>query len=168
MIENFQKMNDFKIMEMYGDLLVEMKDRNMIRTNNLVGDWGERLAIKHYNEDPMLPNLQAVRVGAKSVGAINMKNELYSIKAITTKTTGVFNGLNDEGSKLPQERLFEYVIIVLLNKNLSLKAIYELDWSNFLLLKKWNKDKSTWYLSISNELKRKAKILYDTESNLTI
>lgn len=128
-------MDDFKIMEMYGDLLDEMKNRNMIRTSNLVGDWGERLAIKYYNEDPMLPNLQAVRVGAKSVDAINMKNERYSIKAITTKTTGVFNGLNDDGSNLPQERLFEYVIIVLLNKNLSLKAIYELDWSNFLLLK---------------------------------
>nr|WP_253957999.1 hypothetical protein [Metabacillus halosaccharovorans] len=152
-------------MEMYGDLLDEMKNRNMIRTSNLVGDWGERLAIKYYNENPTLPNLQAVQIGAKSIDAINLKNERYSIKAITTKTTGVFNGLNDEGSKLPQERLFEYVIIVLLNKNLSLKAIYELDWYNFLLLKKWNRDKRTWYLSITNELKRKAKILYDTESN---
>ncbi|MDI0273533.1 hypothetical protein QGQ84_08075 [Bacillus safensis] len=155
-------------MEINGNLLDGMKNRNMIRTSNLVGDWGERLAIKYYNEDPMLPNLQAVRIGAISVDAINMKNERYSIKAITTKTTGLFNGLNDKGSKMLQEPIFEYVVIVSLSNNMSLEAIYELDWKNFLSLKKWNESKRTWYLSITGKLKSKAKTLYDIDSDIAM
>lgn len=157
-----EKLSDIKIIEMYRDLLDELKSRNLIRSNNLIGDWGEQLAINFYNESPQLPNLQAVRVGAKNVDAISKDFERYSIKTITTKTTGVFNGLNDLNSEQPQKQKFEYVIIVMLNKDLSLKAIYELDWENFLSLKKWNKSKNTWYLIVSKELKRKAKILYET------
>lgn len=168
MKEILRNMDDFKIIEMYRDVLVEMKSRNLIRSSNLIGDWGERLAINFYNESPQLPNIEAVRVGTKNVDAISRDFERYSIKTTTTKMTGVFNGLNDVNSEQPQKQKFEYVIIVMLNKDLSLKAIYELDWENFLTLKKWNKSKKTWYLSISNELKRKAKILYDIESNLTI
>ncbi|MBD7937023.1 hypothetical protein H9655_08265 [Cytobacillus sp. Sa5YUA1] len=168
MKEILRNMDDFKIIEMYRDVLVEMKSRNLIRSSNLIGDWGERLAINFYNESPQLPNLEAVRVGTKNVDAISREFERYSIKTTTTKMTGVFNGLNDVNSEQPQKQKFEYVIIVMLNKDLSLKAIYELDWENFLTLKKWNKSKKTWYLSISNELKRKSKVLYDNESNLTI
>ena len=64
--------------------------------------------------------------------------------------------------------MFEYVIIVLLRKDLSTEAIYELDWESFLSLKKWNSNKRTWYLSITKELKEKAKILYDAESDVAI
>ncbi|MBU8652402.1 MULTISPECIES: hypothetical protein [Bacillus] len=136
-----------------------MKNRKVIRTNNLVGEIGEYRAFELYNNSPSLPNLQAVNVGTKCVDAINMNNERYSIKATTNKGTGVFNGLNDVGSKLPQEKLFEYVIIVVLGQDISTtEAIYELDWESFLLLKKWHKGKRTWYLSITDELKRKAKI----------
>ncbi|MEL4010468.1 hypothetical protein [Bacillus velezensis] len=119
---------DSQIIEKYHDLLDELKSRNLIRSNNLVGDWGEQLAINFYNKNPQLPNLEIVRVGAKNVDVINKDFERYSIKTITTKITGVFNGLNDVDSELPQKQKFEYVIIVMLNKDLSLKAIYELDW----------------------------------------
>ncbi|MCM3411887.1 hypothetical protein [Metabacillus litoralis] len=158
-----EKMSDIKIIEMYRDLLDELKSRKLIRTNNLVGEWGEQLAINYYNDNPQLPNLEIVRVGAKNVDAINREFERYSIKTTTTKITGVFNGLNDVDCELPQKQKFEYVIIVVLNKDLSLKAIYELDWHNFLLLKKWNSSKKTWYLTITKEFKKKAKTLYDTD-----
>ncbi|MCY8720682.1 hypothetical protein [Bacillus sp. S10C12M] len=158
-----ENLSDNKIIEMYRDLLVELKNRNLIRSNNLIGDWGEKLAINFYNENHQLPNLEAVRVGAKNVDAINRDFERYSIKTTTTKMTGVFNGLNDVDSEQPQKQKLEYVIIVVLNKDLSLKAIYELDWHNFLALKKWNSSKKSWYLTVTKELKRKAKILYDTE-----
>lgn len=155
-----KEVTDFQIIEQYQDLLNELKSRRLIRTNNLVGEWGE---INFYNENAELPNLEIVRVGAKNVDAINKDFERYSIKTITTKITGVFNGPNDVDSEQPQKQKFEYVIIVMLNQDLSLKAIYELDWHNFLSLKKWNSSKKTWYLTITKELKSKAKILYDTD-----
>jgi hypothetical protein len=152
----FQELNDEKILELYGRILVELKRRSLIRTNNLVGDWGERLALKHYNESHELPNLKAVDIGTKCVDAINEHDERYSIKTTTTGITGVFNGLNNKESTMPQEKLFEYVIIVMLNKNFSVTKMYELNWESFLLLKKWNKSKNTWYLSISKKLENKA------------
>lgn len=164
----FQNMENLELINTYGYLIEELKIRNIIRTNNLVGDLGEHFAISHYNKTPELPNLRAVRIGEKGVDAENMDNERYSIKATTTKTTGVFNGLNDLDSELPQEQKFEYVVIVLLNMNLSIKAIYELSWDSFLSLKKWNKSKKTWYLTVTYNLRRKAKILYETESIFAI
>ncbi|MGG1264909.1 hypothetical protein [Brevibacillus laterosporus] len=98
---------------------------------------------------------------------INANNERYSIKATTTKGTTVFNGLDDDYSE-PQEQLFEYVVIVVFNKNLSLEAIYELDWKNFLSLKKRSKSKKTWYLTVTKKLKRKAKTLYDIDSDIAM
>jgi hypothetical protein len=156
----FHELNDEKIMELYGRILNELKRRNRIRTNNLVGDWGERLAIKHYNESPDLPNLKAVNIGTKCVDAINEHNERYSIKSTTTSITGVFNGLNNNESTVPQEKLFEYVIIVMLNKRFTVSRMYELDWESFMLLKKWNTSKNTWYLSVSRDLRKKAKSIY--------
>ncbi|MEJ9232221.1 hypothetical protein LAV79_22750 [Peribacillus butanolivorans] len=159
--------SDEKI-ELYGFLRKSLKDDGAIKTYNVVGDFGERKTLDFYSKSPLLPNLQAVGVGTKYVDAINANNERYSIKATTNKRTSVFNGLNDPDSELPQEKKFEYVIIVMLNEDMSLKAMYELNWEGFLLLKKWNTSKRTWYLTVTKELERKAKVLYQTESNFSI
>lgn len=150
----------YKIMEKYFNILQEMKENNIIRTHNLVGDWGELLAIKHYNENPAFPNLEIARVGVKHIDAINKNYERYSIKTTTTKTTGVFTGLNEPYSDMPEEQKFEYVIIVILNKDMSLREMYELDWQTFLSIKRWNRNKKAWFLSVTKELKSKAKRIY--------
>ncbi len=75
--------------------------------------------------------------------------------------TSVFNGLNDPNSNMPQTQVFEYVVIVLFEKDMILKAIYELNWEAFMSLKKWNTSKRAYYLIVSNVLKRKAKIIYE-------
>lgn len=161
-------LNTDDVIRVISIVIEELKKRKIIRTNNFVGEIGEYKAMEFYNNSSSLPNLKAVDVGTKCVDAINMNNERYSIKATTTKGTGVFNGLNDKGSKLLEEQLFEYAIIVLLRKDFSTEAIYELDWESFLSLKSWNSDKRTWYLNITNELKRKAKVLYQSEFNSAI
>lgn len=148
-------------LEEYSKLMKMFKKRGATRTNNFVGDMGETLAIEHYNANDSLPNLSMVDVGMKHIDAIDENNARYSIKATRTKMTGVFNGLNDPDSDMPQEQLFEYAIIILFDEDVSLQAIYQLDWHSFLSLKRWNTSKRTWYLTISNELKRKSKIIYE-------
>ena len=43
--------------------ITELKRRKVIRTNNVVGELGEYLAIEIYNSTPGLPNLSPARVG---------------------------------------------------------------------------------------------------------
>ncbi|MED2708628.1 DUF6998 domain-containing protein [Bacillus toyonensis] len=145
----------------YSKLMRMFKNRGATRTNNFVGDMGETVTIEHYNNSPSLPDLRMVEIGMKHIDAISDTNERYSIKATRTNMTSVFNGLNDPDSDMPQEQLFEYVVIVIFEKDMILKAIYELNWEAFMSLKKWNTSKRAYYLIVSNVLKRKAKIIYE-------
>lgn len=158
---DYENMTIAEGLEHYSKLMQMFKKKGVIRTNMLVGDIGEYIAIEHYNNTPELPNLRLVEIGTKDIDAISDTNKRYSIKATRTKMTGVFHGLNDPDSDIPQEQLFEYVIVTVLNDDVTPQAIYELDWEAFMSLKRWNTSKRTWYLTISNELKRKAKIIYE-------
>ncbi|HFK1764567.1 hypothetical protein AT258_21075 [Bacillus wiedmannii] len=159
--EEYECMTIAECLGEYSKLMKMFKKRGATRTNNFVGDMGETVAIEHYCNSPHLPNLRMVEIGMKHIDAISDTNERYSIKATRTKMTGVFNGLNDPDSDMPQEQLFEYAIIVLFDEDVSLQAIYQLDWHSFLSLKRWNTSKRTWYLTVSNALKRKSKIIYE-------
>lgn len=158
---DYENMSIAEGLEHYSRLMKRFRTLGVTRTNNFVGDLGETIAIEHYNATPHLPNLHAVKVGEKNIDCINDANERYSIKSSRTGMTGVFHGLNDPDSNMPQKQLFEYVIVVALNDDVTPQAIYELDWEAFMSLKKWNSSKRTWYLTISNELKRKARIIYE-------
>ncbi|MGE6309399.1 DUF6998 domain-containing protein [Bacillus cereus] len=158
---NYECMTVGERLEHYSRLMKAFKDNGDTRTKNFVGDMGETIAINHYNNSSSLPNLHAVKVGEKNIDAISDTNERYSIKATRSKMTGVFNGLNDPDSDIPQEQLFEYVIVTVLNDDVTPQAIYQLNWEAFMSLKRWNSSKRTWYLTVSNELKRKSQIIYE-------
>jgi hypothetical protein len=158
--ELFRNMDDFSIVEVYGYWLAELKLRSMIRTNNVVGELGEYLAIKYYKETAGLPKLQAAPTGTQNIDAISINGDRYSIKATSSGTTGVFYGLNDPNSELPEKQKFEYVILVVLDKNFSLKAIYELNWEGFLKHKRWHSRMRAWNLSINKNLTEDAKVIY--------
>ncbi|WP_051254762.1 hypothetical protein [Halobacillus kuroshimensis] len=159
--EILRRMDDDTLIESYGVLLKVLRDRKIIRTKNVVGDMGETRALNHYKKTSSLPDLQAEPIGQKNVDAINTQNERYSIKTTSNSTTGVFKDLNPKDSKLPQDKLFEYVIIVMFDENFSLKAIYQITWENFLILKKWSKRHQSWYLSVSDKLRGRSDILYE-------
>lgn len=159
--EEYENMTIAEGLEEYSKLMKMFKKRKATRTNNFVGDIGESIAIEHYNNSPSLPNLRLVEIGMKNIDAISDTDERYSIKATRTSMTSVFNCLNDPDSDMPQEQLFEYVVIVMFEKDMKLKAIYEVDWEAFMSLKKWNTSKRAYYLNVSNVLKRKAKVIYE-------
>ncbi|MEH7785740.1 hypothetical protein V7332_20310 [Bacillus thuringiensis] len=145
----------------YSRLMKAFKDNRDIRTKNFVGDIGETVAIDHYNNTPSLPNLRLVEIGAKDIDAISDTNERYSIKSSSRNATGVFKGLNPPNSDLPEEKRFEYAIVVLFDDDMKLRVIYEFDWHSFLEIKLWSNTHKAWYINISEKSKRKSKIIYE-------
>ena len=71
---------DEEIWTLYAYLGLKLKERKLVRTRNIVGERGEFLAIKIYNETPSLAKLQAAPEGTQNVDALSRKGERYSNK----------------------------------------------------------------------------------------
>lgn len=152
-----------ELLEIYSNIISTLKDRGVIRTKNLIGDLGEYLAIEKYISTPNLPKLLAAPAGTQNIDAISTKGERYSIKSTTGNLTGVFYGLNPPDSEEIEDKKFEYVIIVLFNENFKLSKILEINWNQFLNLKKWHKTMNAWNLSITKSLLSQSKIIYESK-----
>ncbi len=160
-VEEFiASLSDDNLIKAYSYSITTLKNRNIIRTKNVVGELGEYIAINHYTVTPKLPKLQAAPTGTQNIDAISINGDRYSIKSTTTSTTGVFYGLNNPDMSLEEIQKFEYVIIVKFDDNLSLKAIYELDWKTFLKHKKWHSRMNAWNLNLTKNLISDSKIIF--------
>ena len=146
-----------EITSLYGEIIKELKNRNIIRTKNICGDLGEFLVINYYNTHANLPKLQEAPIGTKNIDAISREGERYSIKATTTNTTGVFYGIEDR-----LQKKFEYVIICQLDESYSLKAIYELSWEKFFQLKHWHSRMKAWNIVISKKVIENSTAIYSS------
>ena len=149
---DFTALDDGELAQSYGQLISELKKRNIIRGNNIVGDLGEYLAINFYNNTPGLHNLQLAPPSTQNVDALSHKGERYSIKSTVGKVTGVFYHLPSPDSDEVPDRKFEYVIIVLFDGNYNLKRICELTWEQFLKHKRWHKTMRAYNLPINKTL----------------
>ena len=160
---NLNELNNEELWLGYGDIQQELKKRGLVRTNNMVGERGEFLAIETYNSISGLPKLQAAPEGTQNVDALSRKGERYSIKTISEpgSTTGVFYGCGDINDKEILEKKFEYVIIVQIYKNYKPKRILELTWEQFLKFRRWHSTMRAWNLSTTKTLISEAKIILD-------
>lgn len=158
-----KNLSDDELPHAYRCVIKELKKRGIIRSRNVIGDLGEYLVIKYYNNTSGLPNLSPAPPGTQNVDALSRKGDRYSIKATTGRTTGVFYGLNDPKSNLPDEKKFEYVIIALFDGNLVLQRINALSWDEFLKYKRWHSRMRAWNLSITQELLKNTKTIYKLE-----
>lgn len=158
-----QNLTKYDLIMLYGQIIDELKRRNIIRSKNVVGDIGEYLAVDYYTKTPGLPKLQFAPPSTENIDAISVKGERYSIKCTTGNTTGIFHGLNPPESEEPQKQLFEYAIIVLLSDSYRLKKIIELDWDSFLKHKRWHSRMDAWHLTISKKLLADATVIFDDE-----
>jgi hypothetical protein len=145
---------DTELIALYPALLTELKRRKIIRTNNLIGELGEYLAFSAYQKDPKLPKLQLNLKSTKNIDAVSQKGERYAIKASSGAGTGVFASLpvEDDGKVY-----FEYLILVIFNKDYTLKAIYELTWGQFLQHRRLKPPENKWNLPITQAVKDAAK-----------
>ena len=150
-------LSDSDVIELYPKILNELKSRGIIRTNNLIGELGEYFVASIYRKTPSLPNLQLNLKSTRNIDATSDKGERYAIKATSGNGTGVFASLPliDDGKVY-----FEYLILVIFNKDYSLKEIYELNWEQFLQHRKMKPPENKWNLPITLEVKRVARKIY--------
>lgn len=162
-MSDFSQYNDEELWLLYADAEKELKDRKLVRTRNIVGERGEFLAIKIYNETPGLPNLQAAPEGTQNVDALSRKGERYSIKTITApgRTTGVFYGIGDLEDEAAPEKKFEYAIVVQIGKDYRPIQVLEFTWEHFLKIKKWHSTMRAWNISLTKDSLKKARVIFD-------
>ena len=151
---NLDKLNDDELIDLYPKLLDQLKIRGIIRTKNIIGEFGEYFARREYKNNPKLPELQLNLSSTKNIDATSIKGERYAIKSTSTKITGVFPSIPTEDDGIVY---FEYLILVIFNKDYSLSEIYELTWKQFLRFRKMKPPENKFNVSITNELKQTAK-----------
>lgn len=150
-----------ELINLYSMTIKELKRRNIIRTNNVVGDLGEYLAIETYNNTPGLPKLSPAPVGTENIDAISRKGDRYSIKSTSGNSTGVFYGLENPDSEVDDQQKFEYVILCEFNDNYELKTILELDWNTFIRNKRWHSRMKAWNLTLTKKIYQESRIIYE-------
>ena len=153
---DFKNFTDQDVISFYPKILKELKKRNIIRTNNLVGDLGEYWTRKKYNDIPNLPKLQDAHKSTKNIDAISVKGERYAIKSTSGSGTGVFASLPTEN----EDKKFEFLVLVIFDKDYILQEIFELTWDQFLKYRKLKPPENKWNLPITNEVKLNAKIIF--------
>ena len=153
---NFKNFTDQDVISFYPKILKELKKRNIIRTNNLVGDLGEYWTRKKYNDTPNLPKLQDAPKSTKNIDAISVKGERYAIKSTSGSSTGVFASLPKDN----EDKKFEFLVLVIFDKDYILQEIFELTWDQFLKYRKLKPPENKWNLPITNEVKLNAKIIF--------
>ena len=163
--DEVDKASNEDVWSLYAYIGLKLKERGLVRTRNIVGERGEFLAIKIYNETPGLPNLQAAPEGTQNVDALSRKGERYSVKTISEpgNLTGVFYGCGEQDILNPEKK-FEYVIIVVIDKYYKPKKIFELTWEQFLKLRHWHKTMRAWNLSLTQKLFKESKIIFESSA----
>ncbi|MGB0835404.1 MAG: hypothetical protein ACPGR2_12860 [Psychrobium sp.] len=159
-MNNLSDFNNSELISLYGELVSELKKRNIIRTKNVVGDLGERFAIDHFSKTNGLENLIDAPTSTKSIDAVSDSGKRYAIKSVTGNLTGVFYGLPHKDSDDEPEQLFDYLLIVIFNDSYKVNTILELTWQQFLKHKKWHSRMEAWNISINKQVKSESNIIY--------
>lgn len=123
-----------------------------------VGEIGESIAIKFYNNKPGLDNLQRAPPGTKTVDALSRRGERYSIKTIKegSKTGTIYPDPINRN-----KQLFEYILIVLLNDDYELESLHCFSWKQFLKVRQWDKTMNAWYIPKTIKALKQGESIYE-------
>ena len=157
---DLESLSTDEIVGLYPKIISELKKRDVIQSKNLIGEIGEYLAISHYNKNPNFPNLKRADVSTKNIDAISREGERYSIKSTSSSSTGTFWGLEPPNSEKKDKQKFEYAIIVIFDEDYNLKKILEIDWEQFLQIKRWHSRMNAWNIPINSELSKIARTVF--------
>ena len=150
-----------ELIGIYSQTIKELKRRGILRTKNVIGEFGEYLVLEHYDSNPNLPNLSMLPVGTKNINAVSQNGERYSIKSTSGNVTGVIYGLEPQGSLKVDYPLFEYIIVCKLDEDYELEGIYQLSWEKFQKHKRWHSRMSAWNIAITKAMKNDSVVIYE-------
>jgi len=155
--EFLKQLNDEELISLYPSFLEQLKKRNIIETNNLVGELGEYYAISTYNNAKGLSKLQKAPPSTKNVDAMSINGERYAIKSLTGAATSMFHSIpiEDDG-----KIYFEYLVLVHLDNNYRINEIYELDWNQFKKFRKIHKTTGRFNITLNAQIKKESKNIY--------
>lgn len=141
---DLKSLDDIRLLELR--TAVDREARNRGLSFN-VGEIGEKLAIAVFKERPDLPVLAPAPRGTKNIDAISRDGNRYSIKTLqrAKKTGTIYPDPVDN-----DRRLFEFILIVLVNDDFSLERIIELDWLQFCTVRSWDIRMNAWYVARSH------------------
>lgn len=164
-VMDFSKYSGMELIQLYGELISKMREDNLIRSKNVTGDLGEYIVVDYYTKTRGLPKLQFAPPSTKNIDAISVNGERYSIKCITTNTTGAFYGIEKDADINSLKPLFEYVVIIKLNENYQPDYILELDWETFFRHKHWHSRIRAYNLVITSSVIEDGKMVYKRDLN---
>jgi hypothetical protein len=141
---DLKSLDDINLLELRAAVDREARDRGLSFN---VGEIGEKLAIAVFKERPDLPVLAPAPRGTKNIDAISRDGNRYSIKTLQrAKKTGTIYPDPVDKSR----RLFEYILVVMINEEFSLERIVELDWDQFCAVRSWDVRMNAWYVARSH------------------
>lgn len=117
MPNKLESMDEQSLLNLYSELMEELRDRELIRTsNNPVADYAEKIAVEY---------MGLTRVGKEVRGydAVDKNKRKYQIKGRRTtrhngsRQLGVIRNLN--------EKLFDYLVAVIFNEDFSVNEIWK-------------------------------------------
>ena len=152
---DIEKLSTEEIIQLYPKILKELKKRGVIRTKNFIGDIGEFLAIEGYNKNTNVPNLERADAGTEGYDAISQDGTRYQIKAASGSSTGVFHGVDESAEE--GEQKFEYAVVVRFDDDYASASILEINWNQFLEIKRWHSVMRAWNIPVNNKLIQMAK-----------
>lgn len=160
---DFSKYSGMELIQMYGQLLQQMREDGLIRSKNVTGDLGEYIVVDYYTKTKGLPKLQFAPPSTKNIDAISVNGERYTIKCITTNTTGAFYGIERDADISSVKPMFEYAVIIKLDQSYRPEFILELDWETFFKHKHWHSRIGAYNLLVTNSLIDDGKLIYKRE-----
>jgi hypothetical protein len=141
---DLKTLGDIDLLELRSAVDKEARHRGLSFS---VGEIGEKLAISLFKERPDLTVLAPAPRGTKNIDAISRDGNRYSIKTLqrAKKTGTVYPDSVDK-----DRRLFEFILIVLINDEFSLERIIELSWEQFCAVRSWDVRMNAWYIARSH------------------
>ncbi|WP_081077759.1 hypothetical protein [Burkholderia stagnalis] len=132
--------------------------------NFSVGEIGEKAVIALFKNRPDLPVLSAAPRGTKNIDAISRDGNRYSIKTLqrAKKTGTIYPDPVDGGRKL-----FEFILIVMVDDEFSLERVVELDWDQFCAVRSWDVRMNAWYVARSHRALSVGRQIYPKEDDVS-
>jgi hypothetical protein len=136
-------LDDLRLLELRSAIDKEARSRGLSFN---VGEIGEKLAIAVFKERGDLPVLVQAPRGTKNIDAISREGNRYSIKTLqrAKKTGTIYPDLTNKDNKL-----FEFILIVLIHDDFTLERIVEFDWQQFCTIRSWDIRMNSWYVARS-------------------